>query len=254
VSERVGQPLAAPRSQGEQPDARVPRHAGPDLVKFKAMLEGIKTLTPDEQQASAESINDVLIAMRAPGNDAEEAALLLKELDLKSFTGLTDSRGRNCRKEAVETLMHIGFPHALQITPHDFEYARTYVQTAGASPTSGRYVFAANALAYVLAGLGQIANVATLWGAPQASKRLAFGAAAVTVVGLLHTVAATDPEEGKKLSPTGATAITLVATVMVGIYGSTEHLGALPGALGALAGLGVLGWFARRGMQDQGPE
>ena len=61
------------------------------------------------------------------GNDDAEATEILLQLSLDTLTALTDKKGRNCRKEAVETLLHMGFPHALKVSPEDFEFARRYV-------------------------------------------------------------------------------------------------------------------------------
>jgi hypothetical protein len=85
---------------------------------------------------AAKALVDALIEMRAPGDEADEARVLLQHLDTKSLEGLFDERGRNVKREAVKTLLSLGFPHALNVTPEDLaEYRRlkpdelgTYVQ------------------------------------------------------------------------------------------------------------------------------
>lgn len=73
---------------------------------------------------AAGKLNDLLIAMRAPGDEAAEAEAILAALDVSSLDGLVDGHGRNCRKEAVETLLACGFPHALHVSPEDLAHAR----------------------------------------------------------------------------------------------------------------------------------
>jgi hypothetical protein len=123
-SDRTREP---PRSDaGEQVDAQRPR--GPDLERFKVLLASTRNAGPEELRAVAGTINDLLVAMRSPENDHAEGAAILKQLELRSFDDLVDGRGRNCRKEAVETLMVMGFPHALAISPDDFAFARRYAR------------------------------------------------------------------------------------------------------------------------------
>jgi hypothetical protein len=122
VSERTQQPVAS--VEGAQPDERVPARVVLDLDRFKLLLDGLLARQPEDRARVAGEIIDLLIAMRAPGHDVAESAVILKQLDLKSLSGVIDAEGRNARKEAVETLMAMGFPHALKISPEDFEWAR----------------------------------------------------------------------------------------------------------------------------------
>jgi hypothetical protein len=90
----------------------------PRLIGQARTVEGL------DRFKVAEKINSLLIAMRAPGNEAAEAKAILAELDVSSLDGLVDGHGRDCRKEAVETLLACGFPHALNVAPEDLEHMR----------------------------------------------------------------------------------------------------------------------------------
>lgn len=80
---------------------------------------------PDEQRRLSTELVETLIAMRAPGDEAEEARLLLAHLDAKTLRNLAvDAKGRSPHNEAVETLLSLGFPHALSVSPEDLELLR----------------------------------------------------------------------------------------------------------------------------------
>lgn len=80
---------------------------------------------PDEQRRLSTELVETLIAMRAPGDEAEEARLLLAHLDAKTLRSLcVDAEGRSPHHEAVETLLSLGFPHALSVSPEDLELLR----------------------------------------------------------------------------------------------------------------------------------
>jgi hypothetical protein len=82
---------------------------------------------------AAKALVDALVAMRAPGDEADEARVLLQHLDAKSLDGLFDETGRNAKREAVKTLLSLGFPHALNVSPEDLaEYRKTKPDELGA--------------------------------------------------------------------------------------------------------------------------
>src|SRR5688500_1695029 len=53
------------------------------------------------------------------------ADLLVKSLDAKRFGDLADESGTTCREVAIETLIQLGYPYALEVSPEDLEYLRT---------------------------------------------------------------------------------------------------------------------------------
>lgn len=155
---------STPSVAGEaaQPDERVPERSGPDLERFKVAVAAFLSAEGEERTALAGEIVDGLIAMRAPGSDEAESALVLKALDLRSFGTLVDARGRNGRKEAVETLLAMGYPHALKLSPEDLEFARTYRE--GAYLTAQLSLLRAVYKFYALTGAGLVANTVSHWG------------------------------------------------------------------------------------------
>lgn len=96
------------------------------LDQFPQLIQALGAATPTVRQALAKEINDVLVAMRFPGHESEESELVMQALGSKVLHGLVDAQGRSCRKEAVETMMAAGFPHALLLEPDDIAFARQY--------------------------------------------------------------------------------------------------------------------------------
>jgi hypothetical protein len=80
------------------------------------------TKLESERNDLTNRINELLIAMRAPGNESAEAKVVLEALDLEHLNGLVDPQGRSCRAEAVDTLVACGFPHALNLRPEDLAH------------------------------------------------------------------------------------------------------------------------------------
>lgn len=127
MAERIQQPPAPVAEAESQPDERVPAGVVLNLDRFKLLLSSLRDRATEDRAKAAGEVIDLLIAMRDPGHDAAEAAVILQQLDLQTLSGVVDAEGRNARKEAVETLMTMGFPHALKISPEDFEWARDFV-------------------------------------------------------------------------------------------------------------------------------
>lgn len=96
------------------------------VEQLPELVQTLWSLGPDERPAHAERINELLIAMRAPGHEAEEGELMLELLTTKVLNEVVDSKGRSCRREIVETLMACGYPHALFLDPADAVFARTW--------------------------------------------------------------------------------------------------------------------------------
>ena len=112
--------MLAPQREGAAVDEAVPESRDP--AQLGALLEQLRHASEAEMQRLAGQVNELLIAMRAPGNEAAEAKAVLAQLDVGALDGLYDQRNRSCRAEAVETLIASGFPHALQLNPADLEH------------------------------------------------------------------------------------------------------------------------------------
>lgn len=97
-----------------------------DVRRLPHLISGAGASTGFDRIALALEINKALIAMRGPGHEEAESRILVTVLDEHRLDGLVDPQGRSCRKEAVETLLTCGFPHALKVSPEDLAFARTW--------------------------------------------------------------------------------------------------------------------------------
>jgi len=82
-------------------------------------------LDPDTKKQLAVPVVDTLVAMRAPGDEADEARIVVAHLEAKTLHGLIDEKGRDAHTEAVQTLLSLGFPHALNVSPEDLARFRS---------------------------------------------------------------------------------------------------------------------------------
>ena len=104
------------------------------LDTFPALLRALNAVPDTARPDIATRLNDVLIAMRAPGHETEEAELVMAALTAKALHDAIDTRGRSCRKEAVQTMMACGFPHALMLDPEDMTFARAFRESSPRKP------------------------------------------------------------------------------------------------------------------------
>ncbi|MDX2011702.1 MAG: hypothetical protein SFW67_16000 [Myxococcaceae bacterium] len=107
------------------------------LDSFPVLVQALGAASPAVRRELAGEINDVLIAMRFPGHETEEAELVMQALGSKVLHELVDAQGRSCRREAVETMMAAGFPHALLLEADDIAFAREYQPPASATAGDG---------------------------------------------------------------------------------------------------------------------
>lgn len=96
------------------------------LTRFQEVVRSMRALPVAARSDVAFELNELLIAMRAPGHESEESELILELLASKTLEGVVDPIGRSCRNEAVETMLSSGFPHALALDPEDAAFARTW--------------------------------------------------------------------------------------------------------------------------------
>lgn len=104
------------------------------LTRFEELARTLRSLPQAARMAHATELNELLIAMRAPGHETEESELILELLASKTLEGLVDEDGRSCRNEAVETMLASGFPHALALDPEDVAFARAWSASKGEQP------------------------------------------------------------------------------------------------------------------------
>lgn len=132
-----------------------------DVRRLPHLISGARASSGADRVALAGSINAVLIAMRGPGHAEDETRVIVAALDARQLDLLVDAEGRSCRKEAVETLLASGFPHALNIGPDDLAFARAYRgptqsndhsggEQVGKARTNGAWVVALAQLLFAL--------------------------------------------------------------------------------------------------------
>ncbi|WP_426749382.1 hypothetical protein [Myxococcus sp. Y35] len=76
------------------------------------------------RHAVAERLNAQLARMAQAGGDRLVADTFLRLLERGQLEGLVDAKGRSCRAAAVEALLSLGFPYALEVRPEDLEHLR----------------------------------------------------------------------------------------------------------------------------------
>jgi len=251
-----------PRQATSEADDLSPVDLSPvDLDASAARLERLPELvqsigaTPALQRGSlATRINDLLVSMRAPGHEAEESELILELLTNKLLNEVVDTNGRSCRKEAVETLMACGYPHALALEAEDVEFARTWrglnepeLATELAAWEQALLGPRRRGAGIMMAGQAVGAAVALL-SSLSFQKHVVLGVLSVTAFVLAALVATRRPRE-LNIGVVGA-ALTLTFIAQLVGWGWTDSVGPLLGALSLGAGLyATIGDF--RG--DRGP-
>lgn len=116
VERERAQGLTSPVEAGEDTEVH--------LTRLRGLLRAVNAARGDARTTLAGEVNQVLAKIREPGNESAEARVLVAELDAHAFDDLIDARGVSSRKEAVETLISLGFPHALKVDPEDLAFAR----------------------------------------------------------------------------------------------------------------------------------
>lgn len=220
---------------GEREGARVQEPVQPsdDPTGLTALINRWHAADDADRPEAARAINELLIEMRAPGHEAEEAKALLSALDLSRLDGAKDAQGRDCRKEAVESLIACGFPHALNLSPDDLQYARAREPLIGKPPaTMAPGATAAGSAIALLGGLLEAYGAFQLPFAPLTVLAM-FGGLSILVGG------AWIADRQKKREEAGAAAVVLV----VGTAASTVAAVADPRVgfvAGAFAGFAAL--------------
>jgi hypothetical protein len=189
----------------------------------------------DNGEACRELI-DALIAMRAPGDEADEARVVVAELDAKALDGLRDEAGRDAKAEAVETLLSLGFPHALSVSPEDLDYFRdakpqTLAGLVLKVQRSRKRMLQLGLLGQVLAAGAVLATGHH----DEAQFPLALLLALTTTGGAVW-LNARPPKAGKQALPLTLVLLALLATTSVAAVAGAAGLG-----VSAILGLGVYG-------------
>ncbi|MCY1031141.1 hypothetical protein OV207_06705 [Corallococcus sp. BB11-1] len=78
-----------------------------------------------ERLRLAAQLNELLADLAAEGGGRVEADAFHRLLEGGTLEGLVDADGRTCRAAAVESLLALGFPYALEVRPEDLEHLRS---------------------------------------------------------------------------------------------------------------------------------
>lgn len=124
--EKLQHPVSAP--EGEKPAesiAPVTSSAQLDVAqKLEAAIAEARGAEGVEQEKLADDVNAALRLLRETSAARRAADVLLGHLHKRSFGKLTGTDGRTCRSVAVEQLLALGFPFALEVMPEDLEHHR----------------------------------------------------------------------------------------------------------------------------------
>jgi hypothetical protein len=119
--------VAAP--QGGMADGEVVASLAPfpDGSATRALEHLALTARATPGQAGREALNLLHHSLAALTPNPENAALLLRLLDEGAFNELRADDGSSTRELAVETLLRLGYPWALQVHPDELAWYRTSI-------------------------------------------------------------------------------------------------------------------------------
>jgi hypothetical protein len=171
------------------------------------LTEQARRVPDAERPELALRLNTLLEQMSADGGSRPLADTLHRLLETGKLEGLVDTRGRSCRAVAVEALLSLGFPYALEVRPEDLEHLRAHGRRGvghGLGPAIPGAVLLTGLMAQVTqelarsggpdslvttqVGLSALALVA-LWLAPPKSAVYRVGLALLALVTCLGLVA-----------------------------------------------------------------
>jgi hypothetical protein len=196
------------------------------------LLEEAQAASDAERQALAGHLNRNLEALASEGGSREVADLLLHLLESGRLEGLADAEGRTCRGVAVETLVGLGYPYALEVRPEDLEYLRAQARR------TPQGLFPKGSLAAGVLGAGFVGEWLML--PPElANGKSGLGLSLFFLMGLtlMGLVTALWGDEGSDTRRAGLLGLVVLSLVQL-------YLGAFGGYYGALSGVaGLLAWL-----------
>lgn len=201
------------------------------------LLERAQEATGSERSTRALQLNRHLEALASEGGSREVADVLLRLLEGGQLEGLKERRGRTCRSVAVETLLRLGFPYALEVRPEDLEHLRQQV------PRHKRQRISPEVGSAIILGLSLPGQWLTF---PPDFLSGSTAAPVIAMMGLqlLALLAALLGGERSDARRAGLWVLALVSLLQL----FTGLLGFFPGLLGGFAGLlaWLLLWLPRR--------
>jgi hypothetical protein len=194
--ERASWPLRSPEGEAREPlspEAAIRSSSEPPLtgkptppldlpLPVLVLTEQARRAPEDERPELAWRLNDLLSQMAAGGGDRQVADTFHRLLETGKLEGLVDVRGRSCRAVAVEALLSLGYPYALEVRPEDLEHLRS--TSRGLAPT-GLLRGPLLPAGVLLAGLGaQIVQELTRPGGPDSLVTTQVGLAGLALMAL----------------------------------------------------------------------
>ncbi len=177
----------------------------------------------EERQALARRINRLLDQMALEGGSRHVADWLHHLIESGRLEGLADAAGHSCHETAIQGLLSMGFPYALEVRPEDLQRVRPRKKT------SGRNVFLTAAATSVAAG-GAVAQLVLHLLSPFRFSPLLTLEVGVSMLALAAVLL------GKPRTPLRqmGMAVLVVASIL------SVFLGTLPGYAGLVSGLAGL--------------
>lgn len=128
-------------------------------ISLSELIQRARNASGEERAWLCTLINRALGALSTAQDKDRQAALLLEMLDDEALHELEDERRVPCRAVAVEALLTIGYPWALQLEPEDVQFLRDHPAMATRSLPLARIFsgFAgASAVSFLALSLSQI--------------------------------------------------------------------------------------------------
>lgn len=232
---RTRPPGSGPREEDASGGEAFPSLASweePPPLALEAQVQEAREARGPEREAAVLRLHERLEALGAGGGSREVADQLLHLLESGELEGLESADGRTSRSVAVEALLELGFPYALEVRPEDLEHLRQ----------SGRAGGTRSPLLQALAALSLGGGFVGEWWAlpPDALKGMdSPGMWLVTLMGLslLALVTALSGPERSDSRRTGLMALAVLSIVQLslGVFGNYHGLGS--GLAGLLAWL-----------------
>ncbi len=116
-------------------------------ISLSELIQRARNAVGEERAWLCTLVNRALAALATATDKDRQAALLLEMLDDEALHGLEDEDRVPCRAVAVEALLAIGYPWALQLEPEDVQFLRDH-------PAQRRRGVPINRIAGGAAGLG----------------------------------------------------------------------------------------------------
>jgi hypothetical protein len=127
--ERAGDRRAEAKGLAEGDEARAQAVPGPDALRTEFRDAAARAWSDTE---AADRLNALLDQLQPVLGAAGAADLIHELLGQRGVAMAEDSQGRTCRGHAVETLLSLGHPYALTVSPEDLHWYRKEGRPLGA--------------------------------------------------------------------------------------------------------------------------